>query len=232
MRGTFKTSFLKAVGKRRLPIHKLSSWVQFANRCATQGGNVGTSQYADRYGMYERILSHPRLLLDNSPVSYLEFGVYKGDSIRWWSENLKHPQSTFVGFDTFTGLPEAWNTNAGVGHFSVNGQVPQIADSRIRYEVGLFQKTLPPFLKTFQRSQRVMLHMDADLYSSTIFALLHCGPLLEAGDLILFDEFACPAHEFRAFSDFHGVFNFPYTVLDRTAWFNQVCIELGMHSTS
>src|SRR5919108_1860709 len=44
--------------------------------------------------------------LRNVPVDYLEFGVFRGWSMQQWLQINKHPESRFVGFDTFTGLPE------------------------------------------------------------------------------------------------------------------------------
>ena len=41
-------------------------------------------------------------------VLYLEFGVFKGETIRLWSQLLKNPNSRLHGFDSFDGLPEAW----------------------------------------------------------------------------------------------------------------------------
>src|SRR5262245_57682986 len=37
-------------------------------------------------------------------VLYLEFGVYRGESIRYWASHLKNPRSHLHGFDTFMGL--------------------------------------------------------------------------------------------------------------------------------
>ncbi len=48
--------------------------------------------------------------------------------------------------------------------------------------------------------------MDADLYSSTIFVLTQLYPYLQPGDIILFDEFNVPLHEFKAFNEFTKAF--------------------------
>ena len=42
-------------------------------------------------------------------VLYLEFGVYQGASMRWWSAALNNPGSRLHGFDSFEGLPEAFD---------------------------------------------------------------------------------------------------------------------------
>ena len=44
--------------------------------------------------------------------------------------------------------------------------------------------------------------MDADLYSATLYALTSLAPYLKPGDIIFFDEFVVPTHEFKAFLDF------------------------------
>lgn len=41
------------------------------------------------------------------PLDYLEFGVYRGDSIGWWLERLNY-ESNLYGFDSFEGLNEDW----------------------------------------------------------------------------------------------------------------------------
>ncbi len=47
-----------------------------------------------------------------------------------------------------------------------------------------------------------MIHMDADLFSSTIFVLSQLYPFLMKGDIIFFDEFNVANHEFLAFKIF------------------------------
>jgi len=77
----------------------------------------------------------------------------------------------------------------------------------------MFQDTLPRFLRDFARNKRLVLHLDADLYSSTLFVLTSVASLLRPGDLLPFDEFAAPAHEFRAFDDFVKAFGLCYEVV-------------------
>ncbi len=44
--------------------------------------------------------------------------------------------------------------------------------------------------------------MDADLYSATFYVLSSMAEFLKKDDVIFFDQFAVPTHEFRAFLDF------------------------------
>lgn len=79
-------------------------------------------------------------------VLYLEFGVFEGQATRYWSKLLKNPESKLHGFDTFEGLPEAWDNIAEKGLFSTNGIVPVIEDPRVRFFKGMFQETLPSYV--------------------------------------------------------------------------------------
>jgi len=104
----------------------------------------------------------------------LEFGVYKGESLKTFSKNISDPSAKFYGFDTFTGLPEKW-IDLDKGHFTTSGITPNISDSRISYKVGLFNKTLPKFLEELKTESKLnsnfFIHFDADLFSSTLFIL-------------------------------------------------------------
>jgi hypothetical protein len=37
-------------------------------------------------------------------IGFLEFGVCAGNSIRFWSQMNRDPQSRFIGFDSFEGI--------------------------------------------------------------------------------------------------------------------------------
>jgi O-methyltransferase len=146
------------------------------------------------------------------PIDYLEFGVHQGDSIRQWSQLNTHPDSRFVGFDSFEGLPEQWG-GLGVGHFSTEGMAPAIADPRIRFVRVWFQDTLDGFLQDFEPRNRLLINNDSDLYSSTLYTLTKLDHLLIPGSLILFDEFDDVQHEFRAWEDYCMAYRKNFRVL-------------------
>ena len=134
-------------------------------------------------------------------MNYLEFGVANGGSFYWWLNNHTNQQSTFSGFDTFSGLPEDYGPFKK-GDMSNGNEVLQTDDVRASFYQGLFQQTLPGFLKKFNNQKLTVIHMDADLYSSTLFTLTSFAPYLKKGDIILFDEFCVPTHEFLAVKNF------------------------------
>ncbi len=141
----------------------------------------------DRYDLYEEVVRAEKL--SHASIDYLEFGVYQGSSLRWWLNRNVHPESSFIGFDTFSGLPERWG-GFKQGHFDTGGKAPDVGDDpRCSFEVGLFQDTLPTRKQLLQSSKRKLVHLDADLYSSTLFVLCELGPLLKANDVLFFDDF-------------------------------------------
>ena len=209
---------------------RLACWIRFSRWCIGRGACAGRYQafsndrHENRYKLYELVIQREKL--DHNPIDLLEFGVYKGDSMYWWVRRISHPDARFVGFDTFTGLPERWPGTAPQGTFGTQGKAPQVEDPRCHFEAGLFQDTVPRFLRGFSRNSRLVVHLDADLYGSTLFVLISLASVFEPGDLLFFDEFADPSHEFRAFDDFTKAYQLRYEVMGEVNNFNQVCLKI------
>jgi len=63
------------------------------------------------------------------PGTYLEFGVYQGNSINFIADLIK-PERVY-GFDSFKGLPEDWERGDTVykkGHFTLD-KLPTVRDN-------------------------------------------------------------------------------------------------------
>jgi O-methyltransferase len=178
--------------------------------------------YSLRYKLYSYIIESENL---NGPFDYIEFGVSEGLSFKWWAEHIKENNARFYGFDTFTGLPEDWG-NFKKGDMATNNKPPEMNDTRCRFYEGLFQQTLPEFLKSYTPGRRKVIHMDADLYSSTLFTLTSVSPFLQKGDIILFDEFNVPMHEFKAFTEWTKSYYINYEVIGAVNNFYQVAIKI------
>lgn len=133
-------------------------------------------------------------------VLYLEFGVHRGESMRLWSGLLRHPQAMLHGFDSFEGLPEDWTLVDGRGTFSTGGEAPALADRRVKFIKGWFDATLPAY--EVPPHERLVVHLDADLYSSTATVLRALERHIVPGTYLLFDEFSDRLHELRAFDEF------------------------------
>lgn len=177
--------------------------------------------YAAREQMHTTIIDH--FNLSNTPVQYLEFGVCDGDFFKWWMQQLKHENTSLVGFDTFEGLPEHWGLYKQGDMYS---GMPVLEDKRASFEKGLFQHTLHQFLQTKYRKdvERTIIHLDADLFSSTLFVLTSLAPYLKSGDILLFDEFSVPNHEFYAWDLFCQTYYVDYEVLGWVNNFYQTAI--------
>ena len=166
--------------------------------------------YNRRLKLYEEVSKAEKL--DSSEIDYFEFGVAGGHSFKWWLENNKNANSKFYGFDTFEGLPENFGP-FGKGAMAVALESLNINDPRASFYKGLFQDTLVPFLDQYKNARKKLIHLDADLFSATIFSLSQLYRFLNDGDIILFDEFAVPKHEFMAFKIFTESFYVNYEVI-------------------
>jgi O-methyltransferase len=188
---------------------KLSKW---RKQIIVKGYNdfyKPSTKYERRFTLYQEVAKAEKL---DGPIDYFEFGVAGGNSFKWWLQYNQHPGSRFLGFDTFDGLPEKWGPFAR-GAMSHALDSLAIHDPRACFYKGLFQDTLVPFLEAYQSKQRKLVHMDADLFSSSIFVLSQLYRFLNDGDILLFDEFAVPLHEFQAWKIFTESFYIDYEVI-------------------
>lgn len=201
-------------------------WARFSRWCRMHpiSSPASGKEGKDRYWLYDSVIM--REDLDRTPIHYLEFGVYRGESMKWWMTKLSHPQSRFTGFDTFTGLPENWRATEPAGHFDAKGKIPEIKDQRCSFEAGLFQNTLRRFIDRNDLSGRLVINLDADMFSSTLFVLATLAPHLKSGDIIFFDEFSCPIDEYRAFEDFVRCFRVNYEFIGAVYGYTRVCVKI------
>jgi hypothetical protein len=132
----------------------------------------------------------------------LEFGVEKGASLRHLASLTTR---TVHGFDSFEGLPDDWSgTKEAKGAFNLRGRLPKVAPNA-RLHVGWFDATLPAFLAT-DPSMCALIHVDCDIYVSTVAVFSGLRPRIGSGTVIVFDEyFNYPGwrqHEYKAFQEF------------------------------
>lgn len=186
--------------------------------------------FESRESLY-KFIYEKNILPIGKPINYLEFGVFKGASIKEWLKLDSNALSNFYGFDTFTGLPEAWKFADGVleaGHFSTDGQTPITGDKRVVFIKGLFQDSLYNFLKEneINESSTLVIHNDSDLYTSTNFCLAVLNTKIKSGSIIIFDEFSSPMEEMRAFIDYTNSFRRKYKIIANTKGYEQVAVQI------
>ena len=122
-------------------------------------------------------------LLNNGYV--LEFGVATGRTLNqfaYWLHN-----KLIYGFDGFDGLPEDWTSRMRKGFFA-RDTLPRVR-SNCHLIVGWFDQTLPKFKETIKHSPIALLHVDCDLYSSTVTVLNNLRENIVPGTVIVFDEY-------------------------------------------
>jgi len=160
--------------------------------------------YPKRLKLFDAVAAYYQL--DKKEILYLEFGVASGSSFFWWMKKNINPDSSFRGFDTFEGLPENWG---GFKKGAMSFNQVEVNDGRADFVRGIFQESLHPFIesnKELLQRKPLVVHLDADLFSSTIFVLSQLFPYLKKGDILFFDEFNVANHEFLAWKIFTDSF--------------------------
>lgn len=121
----------------------------------------------------------------------LEFGVFKGKSIRIIKNELDKKKKKYYvfGFDSFIGLQEDWITPDGSillkeGHFSTKGIFPNIPD--VTWFSGWFEDTLSEYLKVAK--DIALLHIDCDQYKPAKEVFYGLQNFIVKGTIIAIDD--------------------------------------------
>jgi hypothetical protein len=170
----------------------------------------GALRFADWNEQYRYLLSLvPQNLRDEG--LFLEFGVHSGATIN--SIAVQTKDKTIFGFDSFEGLPDDWHSGIPSGVFNENGIGPKVEDN-VELVVGWFDKTLPFFLDKHEGEKAAFIHVDCDIYSSTVMIFNGLRKQIVPGTVILFDEyFNYPEwqhHEHKALLEFCKTWNVSY----------------------
>jgi hypothetical protein len=184
-------------------------------------------------------------------AQFLEFGVHEGKDIARIagfvrakdSQSSTNDASIVYGFDSFEGLPEAWENGQKdgqgktlfvAGKFGMEGKAPEMEvlkrslklakhgeieiEPNVRFQKGWFQDTVFPFFE--HHSEPIaFIHADADLYGSTMTFLEEIcrRQLLVKGSVICFDEFwnyeSWQHGEYKAWSEIAETYNLQFEYL-------------------
>lgn len=148
-----------------------------------------------------------RVLHEHNPQGWaVEFGVYSGYSLAIIAEHMP-----VIGFDSFEGLPEDWREGFPKGAFSlteapgIRAGFPPLNSMLVK---GWFEDTTP----TFPFPDLGLIHIDCDLYSSTVTALDAVTDHVGVSTILVFDEFhsypGAEDHEERAFNEWLAMTGF------------------------
>jgi hypothetical protein len=98
-----------------------------------------------------------------------------------------------------------------------------------KLHVGWFDATLPPFLATTTESC-ALVHIDCDIYSSTVSVFSQLTARMVPGTVIVFDEyFNYPGwreHEYKAFQEFIAASGMGYRYIGFAAEKGHVAVQL------
>lgn len=129
-----------------------------------------------------------------APGAVAEFGVWRGGTALLLRDHLSSqaPDRTLHLFDSFAGLPEA---NPAKDNHHREGDLADASEAAVRdlfagatgvvIHPGRFEETVAAV-----RDQRFCFaHIDADLYSSVLFASNFIFPRLNPGGVIVYDDY-------------------------------------------
>jgi len=151
---------------------------------------------------------------NNKDDYFLEFGVYKGSTIRQFANILEKKSLKIYGFDSFIGISEDWlGTSKMKGHYSNAGEIPKTKPN-VEFVIGDIFKTLPKFLEKKGNINIKFMHIDTDTYSVCKFILETIKKNLDKNAIIVFDELhnftSWDQGEFKALKEIFGEKDFDY----------------------
>ena len=187
------------------------------------------------YLLYEWVVNKQldKNLLDTGLV--LEFGTATGRTLNQFAYWL--PQKTIYGFDGWQGLPEKFN-DLPEGHFAqkLPDVLPncQLVQGWFGVRPALDKSSIPDFTaQAFANKHKepiALLHLDADLYSSTKTVLDVFANQIVPGTVILFNEYWNHAtwkkHEFKAWQEHVVKHNVKYEYIGYASDHQEVAVKI------
>jgi O-methyltransferase len=161
------------------------------------------------FGRQERqriFLSIARFLHINRPITgyYFEFGCNEANTVRMAWDAFHHLfDLTYVGFDSFEGLPEIskideqaiWEKGKlayAEQKFIDTAIAHGIPKNRLVTIPGFYDKSLTASLAQELLPQKAaVIYVDCDLYTSTVSVLNWIPNFLQIGTVIVFDDWNC-----------------------------------------
>lgn len=162
-------------------------------------------RYTDEHLKFVHILEAINYVhIAELPAVYYEFGCHSGRTFSAAvraARYLKMSNTQFFAFDSFQGLPSTNHADDGYfqsGTFStgvtefvrlVRRMSGLSVDPKNIIE-GFYEKSLTPTLQATMPKAGVV-HIDVDLYSSTVEVLRFIKPLMMVGTVLIFDDWYC-----------------------------------------
>ena len=177
------------------------------------------------YDLHEWV-AKTQLSADLDRGMILEFGVATGRTLNQFAYWL--PDRIVHGFDGFEGLPEDWTSRMRKGFFARN-KLPRVRGN-CELHVGWFDQTLPGFVQRQGNRPIQLLHVDCDLYSSTVTILNNLKNHIVPGTVIVFDEYinypGWQLDEFRAWQEHCAKYKIRYEYIGRVSKHQKVAVRV------
>lgn len=168
---------------------------------------------------FKNRLDHLLYAFSQAPITgaLLEFGVYRGESLLHLATNTDRK---LWGFDSFAGFADdvAWKY----------AETPEREELALPEELvcypflvkGFFEESLPHWMTAHDQQKIAFVHYDAGHYDTAKFVLKTLRPRLEAGCVIVFDEFIPSPIELRAdeFDALNDEYGSGYEILSVCEW--------------
>ena len=178
------------------------------------------------YDLHEWVAKTQLSKLLESRGMILEFGVATGRTLNQFAYWLEH--KTVHGFDGFEGLPEDWTSRMRKGFFA-RSTLPRVR-TNCRLHVGWFDQTLPGFVQEQGNRPVQLLHVDCDLYSSTVTILNNLKDNIVSGTVIVFDEYinypGWQLDEFKAWQEHCKKYGVKYQYIGRVSRHQKVAVRV------
>ncbi len=135
---------------------------------------------------------------------YFEFGCHGANTMRLAWQNSRHLFNwTYVGFDSFQGLPEIaeidrqaiWakgRLRTEESDFRRAIEAAGMPAERLITVKGFYDQSLTPQLRDkFRPATAAVIYVDCDLYQSTVPVLEFSKDFLRVGTVVVFDDWFC-----------------------------------------
>lgn len=159
-------------------------------RIITEIGDKRGFDYEEGYTLYSSVKA-----VNNLSGEIAEVGVYQGSSAKLIAE-IKNNKNLYL-FDTFEGLPETSKNDQVKSGWLSNTSLESVQKYLSKYDNLFFFKGIFPKTTSSISNKFCFVHLDTDLYQSTLDALTFFWPRMVKGGRII-------SHDYNA-NDIGGV---------------------------
>ncbi len=170
------------------PTH--TPWFEAEFDAVYQGVSDHTTVTADRcFVLHQMARQSARL-----PGLFAECGVYRGGTALLLARQLVGPRLHI--FDTFTGMPAAADSDPGIhskgdfGDTSLAAVQALLSDHEVTSHVG----ELPGTLAVLAAQRFAMVHIDVDLYETTMACCAFFYSRMSVGGILIIDDYGFEPH--------------------------------------